>query len=116
LYRFAQTNIQLFNQMYDLGYDEQEIAAVRNSYEARDDSFTGRFRGSGKTFIAPSGTASILASVRSAPGIISAGLLHAAYDGGDFGDSKQGLSSAKRDYVRAAVGAKWKSISQGTWS
>ena len=106
MYRFAQTNIQLFNQMYDLGYDEQEIAAVKNSYELAMTLFTGRFRGSGKTFIAHLvGTANILASVRSAPGIISAGLLHAAYDGGDFGDSKQGLSSAKRDYMRAAVGA-----------
>jgi (p)ppGpp synthase/HD superfamily hydrolase len=106
LYRFAQTNIQLFNQMYDLGYDEQEIAAVKNSYELAMTLFTGRFRGSGKTFIAHLvGTASILASVHSAPRIIAAGLLHAAYDSGDFGDSKQGISPAKRDYVRAYVGA-----------
>jgi (p)ppGpp synthase/HD superfamily hydrolase len=105
LYRFAQTNIQLFNQMYDLGYDEQEIAAVKKSYELAMTLFTGRFRGSGKTFIAHLvGTASILTSVRSAPRIIAAGLLHAAYDSGDFGDNKQGLSSAKQDYVRAAVG------------
>ena len=106
MYRFAQTNIQLFNQMYDLGYDEQEIAAVKKSYELAMTLFTGRFRGSGKTFIAHLvGTASILASLRSMPHIIAAGLLHAAYDAGDFGDSKPGLSSAKRDYVRASVDA-----------
>lgn len=105
MYRFAQTNIQLFNQMYDLGYDEQEIAAVKKSYELAMTLFTGRFRGSGKTFIAHLvGTASILTSVRSAPPIIAAGLLHAAYDSGDFGDNKQGLSSAKQVYVREAVG------------
>lgn len=105
MYRFAQTNIQLFNQMYDLGYDEQDIAVVKKSYELATTLFTGRFRGSGKTFIAHLvGTASILASVRSAPPIVPAGLLHAAYDAGDFGDGKQGLSSTKRDYVRAAVG------------
>jgi len=47
--------------MYDLGYDEQEIAAVKNSYELAMTLFTGRFRGSGKTFIAHLvGTASIL--------------------------------------------------------
>ena len=68
MYRFAQTNIQLLNQMYDLGYDEQEIAAVGKSYELAMILFTGRFRGSGKTFIAHLvGTASILVSVRVAP-------------------------------------------------
>jgi len=106
LYLFAQTNIQLFNQMYELRYNEQEIATVKRSYDLAMTLFTGRFRGSGKTFIAHLvGTASILASVRSAPHIIAAGLLHAAYDSGDFGDSKEGVSSAKRDYVRASVGA-----------
>ena len=105
MFRFAQTNIQLFNQMYDLGYDEQEITAVKKSYELAMILFTGRFRGSGKTFIAHLvGTASILASVRSAPRIIAAGLLHAAYDSGDFGDNKQGLSPTRREYVRASVG------------
>ena len=106
MYPFAQTNIQLFNQMYDLGYDEPEIAAVKKSYELAITLFTGRFRGSGKTFIAHLiGTASILASIRSAPPVIAAGLLHAAYDSGDFGDGNQGVSPAKQDYVRSTVGA-----------
>jgi (p)ppGpp synthase/HD superfamily hydrolase len=105
MYSFAQTNLQLFNQMYDLGYHEQEIAAIKKSYELAITLFTGRFRGSGKTFIDHLiGTASILVSLRSAPPMIAAGLLHAAYDSGDFGDGNQGVSSAKRDYVRAAVG------------
>lgn len=106
MYRFAQTNIQLFNQMYDLGYEDQQTAVVTKSYELAMTLFSGQFRGSGKTFIAHLiGTASILASLRSAPAVISAGLLHAAYDSGDFGDGRRGLSPAKRDYVRAAVGA-----------
>jgi (p)ppGpp synthase/HD superfamily hydrolase len=105
VYRFAQTNIQLFNQMYDGGYDDTQIAVVKRSYELAMILFTGRFRGSGKTFIAHLvGTASILASLRSAPTIIAAGLLHAAYDSGDFGEGGEGISPAKREYVRAAVG------------
>jgi len=105
VYRFAQTNIQLFNQMHDGGYDEKQIAVVKKSYELAMILFTGRFRGSGKTFIAHLvGTASILASLRSAPNLIAAGLLHAAYDSGDFGEGGQGVSAAKREYVRAAVG------------
>ena len=105
MYRFAQTNIQLFNQLYDLGCAEEEIAVVKQSYEVAMVLFTGRFRGSGKTFIAHSvGTASILASLRLAPSVVAAGLLHAAYDSGDFGQGGQGLSSAKREYMRVAVG------------
>lgn len=103
--RFAQTNIQLFNQMYDGGYDETQIAVVKRSYDLAMILFTGRFRGSGKTFIAHLiGTASILASLHSAPKIIAAGLLHAAYDSGDFGEGGEGISPAKRAYVKAAVG------------
>jgi (p)ppGpp synthase/HD superfamily hydrolase len=105
VYRFAQTNIQLFNQMHDHGYDEKQIAVVKKSYELAIILFTGRFRGSGKTFIAHLvGTASILASLRLAPTIIAAGLLHAAYDSGDFGNGGQGHSPAKREYVRADMG------------
>jgi (p)ppGpp synthase/HD superfamily hydrolase len=106
VYRFAQTNLQLFNQMYDGGYDETQIAAVKKSYELAIVLFTGRFRGSGKTFIAHLvGTASILATLRAAPSMIAAGLLHAAYDSGDFGDGGQDITPAKQEYVRAAVGA-----------
>jgi (p)ppGpp synthase/HD superfamily hydrolase len=102
---FAQTNIQLFNQMYDSGYDAKQIAVVKKSYELAIILFTGRFRGSGKTFIAHLvGTASIIPSLRLAPNLIAAGLLHAAYDSGDFGNGGQGLAPAKREYVRAAVG------------
>ena len=105
MYRFAQTNIQLFNEMYDLGYDEKEMALVKKSYELAIILFTGRFRGSGKTFIAHLiGTASILVSLRSSSNIIAAGLLHAAYDSGDFGDGGKGLTPEKRPYVKSAVG------------
>lgn len=106
MYHFAQTNIQLFNQLHDLGYDEKDLDIVTRSYELAITLFTGQFRGSGKTFIAHLvGTASILASLRSAPSIIAAGLLHAAYESGDFGIGGEGFSPSKRDYLRAAVGA-----------
>ena len=103
--RFAQTNLQLFNQLFDGGYDDEQLALVKKAYELAIVLFTGRFRGSGKTFIAHLvGTASILTSLRVAPSMIAAGLLHAAYDSGDFGDGGKGVSPSKRAYVTSAVG------------
>jgi (p)ppGpp synthase/HD superfamily hydrolase len=67
--------------------------------------FAGRFRPSGKTFIAHLvGTASILSSLRVPIEVVAAGLLHAAYIYGDFGDEDRGISEAKREQLRGVVG------------
>src|SRR5207237_1392965 len=50
------------------------------------------------------GTASILASIRQTPKVVTAGLLHAAYVFGDFGDGTSGITEARRARVRRAVG------------
>lgn len=105
---YAQTNIQLFNQLHQAGYlsDRNAIEYVFNAYELTMSLFTSRFRGSGKAFIAHLvGTASILCSLRLPLEVVVAGLLHAAYDHGDFGDGKKGISEAKRQKVRAAIGS-----------
>jgi len=63
------------------------------------------FRQSGKPFIAHLvGTASILGSIHVPANIVVAGLLHAAYVRGDFGNIKGGLSVKNRDRVRSVVG------------
>src|SRR5437879_11925353 len=105
MHHFAQTNIQLINQLRRNGYSVTEIGSVLTSYELTMRLFTGRFRASGKTFIAHLvGTASILASLRASVALVTAGLLHAAYTSGDFGDSDRGVTDSRRDRGRSVTG------------
>lgn len=105
MHSYAQTNIQLFNQLHREGYRPAELETVVAAHELATALMTGQFRASGKTFIAHLvGTASIVASLHAARPIVAAALLHAAYSAGDFGDDRPGASDAKRDQVRSAVG------------
>jgi (p)ppGpp synthase/HD superfamily hydrolase len=105
MHSYAQTNIQLFNQLHREGYRAADLEAVVSAHELMIELMTGQFRASGKTFIAHLvGTASILGSLHAAPALVAAALLHAAYSAGDFGDDRLGVSDAKRARVRSAVG------------
>jgi (p)ppGpp synthase/HD superfamily hydrolase len=105
MHSYAQTNIQLFNQLHRDGYRAADLEAVASAHELMMALMTGQFRASGKTFIAHLvGTASILGSLRVASPMLAAALLHAAYSAGDFGDDRLGISDAKRERVRSAVG------------
>ncbi|NJL09589.1 MAG: hypothetical protein HC908_03480 [Calothrix sp. SM1_7_51] len=65
---FAQTNIQLFNQLHREGYSSTDLSLIANAYSLAMELFTGTFRPSKKTFIAHLvGTASILASLHAPP-------------------------------------------------
>lgn len=105
MHRYAQTNIQLLNQLHRAGYSLDELRLVRTAYELAIRLFTGRFRASGKTFIAHLvGTASVLVTLRASAPLVAAGLLHAAYQSGDFGERQPGITDGKRAQLRAAVG------------
>ena len=105
MHGYAQTNIQLFNQLHREGYRAADFAVIASSYELTTALMTGQFRASGKTFIAHLvGTASILATLHSSADMIAAALLHAAYSAGDFGDDRRGISDPKRERIRSAVG------------
>lgn len=105
MHSYAQTNVQLFNQLRSEGYSKNERQRVLTAYELAMRLFTGLFLPSGKPFIDHLvGTASILASLRVPIEIVSAGLIHAAYNHGIFGGLKGGISEAKRREVRRAVG------------
>ena len=105
MHSYAQTNLQLFNQLSHSGYSKAELNLIYNAYQLVMELFTGGFRSSGKTFIAHLvGTASILASLGAPGKIVAAGLLHAAYTNGDFGEGKKGINNAKRDKIRLALG------------
>ena len=106
MYSYAQTNIQLFNQLLEYGYTQDDLARVRDAYAVTMRLFTGCFRPTGKTFIAHLvGTASILADVHAKAPTVAAGLLHSAYSHGEFGTGKRGISDAKRKQLRLIVGA-----------
>jgi len=102
---FAQTNLQLYSQLRRAGYAADQLAVVRAGYDLAMRLFSASFRGSGKPLLAHLiGTASILDYVKQSPVIVTAGLLHAAYALGDFGDGRLGITPAKRERVAGAVG------------
>jgi len=105
MHSYAQTNVQLFNQLRSEGYSKDDRERVREAYEFAMHLFTGLFLPSGKTFIDHLvGTASILASLHRPVEVVIAGLIHAAYLHGDFGGTTKGISEAKRKQVRGVLG------------
>jgi (p)ppGpp synthase/HD superfamily hydrolase len=105
MHTYAQTNVQLFNQLRSEGYSKNERQRVLTAYELAMRLFTGLFLPSGRPFIDHLvGTASILAWLRVPVEIVTAGLIHAAYLHGDFGDAGEGVSNVKRKQVKHAVG------------
>jgi (p)ppGpp synthase/HD superfamily hydrolase len=105
MHTYAQTNLQLFNQLCANGYSDADMARILQAYKVAMQLFTGQFRVCGKTFISHVvGTASILCSLRSSANAVAAGLLHAAYTNGDFGDGTKGIAPLKRERLRREVG------------
>jgi (p)ppGpp synthase/HD superfamily hydrolase len=103
---YAQTNLELYTQLRRAGYTDTQLALVRSGYDLAMHLCTASFRGSGKPLLAHLvGTASILAAIHQRPEIVTAGLLHAAYALGDFGDGRMGITDGKRARVREAAGA-----------
>ena len=102
---FAQTNVQLFNQMRALGYPTPDLEAVRAGYDTAILLFAGRFRPSGKTFLAHLvGTASVLAAYGAHAPLITAGLVHASDTGGGFPGEIGSDYDAQRRWLRTRVG------------
>lgn len=102
---YAQTNLQLFNQLQRAEYDGSEILRVSDAYRLAMRLYTGWFRASGKTFLAHLvGTASVLVHFRAATTAVSAGLLHAAYTSGEFAAGTAGVSPPCRALLAKTVG------------
>ena len=105
MYSYAQTNIQLYNQLWRQGYTDNELVQVRDAYACAMRLFTGCFRPNGKTFLAHLvGTASILTDLHAPVPTVTAGLLHAAYSHGEFGTGSRGVSESKRIQLRRVIG------------
>jgi (p)ppGpp synthase/HD superfamily hydrolase len=99
----AQTNLQLYEQLSSLEWSPTDLAVVRDAYELAVRLFSGRYRASGKTFVAHVvGTASCAAAAGASPHAVAAGLVHAVYEQGDFGPDA--VVDSKRARVVAALG------------
>jgi len=102
---YAQTNLELYAQMRTEGYDEAAHEGVLYGYSLAMRLFAGLHRASGKVFLAHLvGTASVLVEARTRSPLVVAGLLHAAYTHGEFGDGWRGMTVDKRATVAAVVG------------
>jgi hypothetical protein len=102
---YAQTNVQLLNQLRRDNFCVEHLSLINNSYKLAASLLTGRFQHSGKTTIAHFvGTASILGFLNVPAQVVAAGLLHAIYSVGDFGDGIRGVTQRKRDLLRQTVG------------
>lgn len=98
----AQTNIAFYKQLRAAGWETAHLVEMRDCYEFATTLFAGHCRASGKPFLAHLvGTASILAALGVEPATVAAGLLHAAYDQGDFGITRW---RNRRARVRVAIG------------
>ncbi|HEY4909271.1 MAG TPA: HD domain-containing protein [Methylomirabilota bacterium] len=103
---YAQTNIQLYKQLRELGYRAADLERIHQAHALAMRLFTGAFRGSGRQFLAHLvGTASVLAWLRAPIAVVAAGLLHSAYSHGEFGNFWRGMAGDKRRRVRDAVGS-----------
>ena len=105
MHRYAQTILQLHAELAHQGWPDDDRRLLARAYGLASELFTGQHRGSGKPFVDHLvGTASILAA-HDAPNVATiAGLLHAAYDLGDFGDGREGPTPARRREVARIVG------------
>lgn len=101
----AQTYPQLAVQVAARGWAPEDLTSLRRAYDLAATLFTARERGSGKPFLDHAvGTASGLVLDDAAPDVVVAGLLHAAYEHGDFGDHRRGTAARHREIVRAVAG------------
>lgn len=102
---YAQTNIQLFNQLQHHGYQDAELRLIADAYLLATRLFTARCEPSGKCFIAHVvGTASILSAQQAPAELVAAGLVHNVYRNGDFGDYRMKITPLRRSRIRSAIG------------
>lgn len=81
LSRVAQTNIALYRQMHDLGYEAAALQLACDAYELVCVPFAGHYRACGKPFVCHLvGTASVMAWLGAKPEAVVAALMHSVYE------------------------------------
>ncbi len=91
------------------GYEQGDVWCVADAYGLAIELFSARFRAYGKPFVDHLvGTAGVLVSLEKPVAVVTAGLLHAGYEQGDFGFVFRGSNKAserKRRYLRERAGS-----------
>lgn len=105
-WRYPQTILQLYRHLEALAYPPDVAHSVRDAYDLASALFSGRYVvPGGKPLLTHCvGAAGILASFHAPAHLLSAAVLHNAYQAGDFGDGRMGPTTARRDEVRRAIG------------
>jgi (p)ppGpp synthase/HD superfamily hydrolase len=100
---FAQTNIQLYNELRECGYAMDELVAVRRAYETAMILHAGDYRRSGRPFVCHLvGTASCVAAAGGPPDLVRAALLHAVFSH----RFRRTIPERERRFVRRAIGGR----------
>jgi hypothetical protein len=110
-FTYAQTNVQLYEQLFGQGYARAQLNEVAAAYDLALSLFSALLRPEGKPFVNHLvGTASILAQHGAPFPVVVGGLLHAAYTYGEFGLLRSGVTPRKRHRVRAVIGEEAEAI------
>lgn len=102
---YAQTLLQLLNELRHAGYATPELLRVRRAYDLAVDLYACRLQACGKPMVAHGvGTASAVACVRPPARVLAAAAIHNVYSNGDFGPRLAEDLPARRRLVADAVG------------
>lgn len=102
---YAQTSIQLFNQLQHDGYQAAGLSLIADAYFLATRLFAARVEPSGRCYMSHVvGTASILSASAAPAELVAAGLMHNVYCTGDFGDYRKNVSESRRRRIRDAIG------------
>src|ERR1700738_4018639 len=102
---YAQTHLQLYRQLQDASYGEEDLILVDRAYQIAMRLFAGYYRPNNKPFLMHLvGAASILVKVRQPAVVIPAVLLHSAYLGRGRKGSR--INRIRRKQIAASLGQK----------
>jgi (p)ppGpp synthase/HD superfamily hydrolase len=97
---YAQTHLQLYRQLQDASYSQEDVVLVDRAYRLAMHIFAGYYRPNNKPFLVHLlGVASILVNARQPAAVIAAGLLHSAY----LGRGRK-ATSIRRKRIAASLG------------
>ena len=103
---YAQNILQLHAQLRETGASPDDQQYLSRAHRLASELFSGQSRASDKPFLEHLvATASILVACRAPLPVAAAGLLHAAYEAGDFGVGLLRRHADKRAEVARRVGA-----------
>ena len=107
----SQTIVQLYHELASSGLGASDLAFLCRIHEHVSRLFAGQMRPSGRPFTCHTiGTASIAAKNGGSLAEIAAGLLHAAYEFGDFGSHVSSASRTRRQAIVDVAGEEVEAI------